>query len=356
MTLTLAGLGTAVPAHCTTQDDALQMTMDTMCRDERQRRLTQILFRRSAVRQRHTVVAHPIPSSDPVTAGEPNHGPSTRERMQLYIDHAPKLALDAARSALEDAGVSREGISHLVTVSCTGFDAPGVDLTLITELGLHPSTQRVHIGYMGCHGAINGLRTANGLAAAESEACVLMCAVECCSLHYRFTWDDEGSIGNALFADGAAAIVGSLATDRTANWTLSRTGSCLLGHSRSAMSWQIGNHGFEMRLTREVPELIEQTLKPWLADWLGQVDLSLDDIRSFAIHPGGPRILEAVESALRLSRTQTAVAWDVLAEYGNMSSPTVLFIVDRLRQQDADRPCLALAFGPGLIVEAALFV
>lgn len=354
MTLKIAGLGTAVPAHCTSQDDALDMSLNTMCVDERERRLTRVLFRRSQVDQRYTVVKHPMQSGQSRSDGEDFHGPTTRERMQLYIQHAPDLALTASRSALRNAAVSPHEISHLITVSCTGFDAPGIDIRLIDRLGLPPTTQRIHVGYMGCHGAINGLRAAQGLAAADSEAHILLCAVECCSLHYRFSWDDEGAVGNALFADGAAALTGTPCDPDDAGWTLQRTGSCILGNSGDAMSWRVGDHGFEMRLTSEVSTLIEQQLRPWLCEWLRQDGLSLEQIGCFAIHPGGPRILEAVETALELPREKTTLSWEVLAEFGNMSSPTILFILERLRQRRADLPCLVLAFGPGLVAEVAL--
>jgi predicted naringenin-chalcone synthase len=208
---------------------------------------------------------------------------------------------------------------------------------------------------MGCHGAINGLRAAMGLAATDPNACVLMCAVECCSLHYRFVWDDEGIVGNALFADGAAALVGTNDATNGSGWTLRRTGSCVLPDSHGAMSWSVGDHGFEMRLSHEVPELIGRALRPWLSSWLEQTGLTIGEIGSFAIHPGGPRIVDAVQAALDLPREKTTVSRQVLDQYGNMSSPTVLFIVERMRQSNARLPCLVLAFGPGLVAEVAMF-
>jgi predicted naringenin-chalcone synthase len=228
-------------------------------------------------------------------------------------------------------------------------------MELIHHLSLSATTERIHVGYMGCHGAINGLRVAKGLAASDPNACVLVCAVECCSLHYRFVWDDEGIVGNALFADGAAALVGTNEPTNGSGWTLSETGSCVLPDSRGAMSWSVGDHGFEMRLTNEVPEFISSGLRPWLTSWLEQAGLTMEEIGSFAIHPGGPRIVDAVQVALDLPREKTTTSRQVLDEFGNMSSPTILFILQRLRQSDAALPCLALAFGPGLVAEAALF-
>jgi predicted naringenin-chalcone synthase len=246
-------------------------------------------------------------------------------------------------------------VTHLVTVSCTGFYAPGVDATLIRTLGLPPTVQRTHIGYMGCHGAFNGLCAANAFSTAEPNAHVLLCAVELCTLHYHYNRDVQSVIANALFGDGAAAIVGASDVLALADaWRVAATGSCLIPDSQTAMTWTIGDHGFEMSLSKAVPRLIAQHLRPWLEDWLHRQGVAVDEVGSWAVHPGGPRILDAVEESLGLPRGATDVSRAVLAEHGNMSSPTILFILDRLRAADAPRPCVALGFGPGLMAEALL--
>jgi predicted naringenin-chalcone synthase len=275
--------------------------------------------------------------------------------MALYAEHAQPLAATAAVNALSDAGMAASEITHLVTVSCTGFDAPGVDIHLFDQLGLPPTTQRLHIGFMGCHGAINGLRAARGLAAADPEARILLCAVELCSLHFKIQWDPELMLGNALFADGAAALV--LAASRPgdgAKYRLRDTGSCLLEDSRESITWQIGDAGFDMSLSSRVPALISEQLRPWLSAWLEAQGQTMETVASWAVHPGGPRILEAVEKALGLKADSLSVSRQVLNEHGNMSSPTVLFILDRFRQQNAPGPCVMLGFGPGLMAEVAL--
>jgi predicted naringenin-chalcone synthase len=240
-------------------------------------------------------------------------------------------------------------------VSCTGFHAPGVDYELITGLGLRPTTQRTHVGYMGCHGAVNGLRVAAAFTGADPAARVLLCAVELCSLHYFYGWEPSKVIANALFADGAAAAVGSPADAAPADaWAVTATASRLLPDSAGAMTWTVGDHGFEMTLSKHVPRLIAAHVRPWLIEWLSACGLALADVGSWALHPGGPRILEAVEEGLHLPRDAAAVSRQVFSECGNMSSPTLLFILDRLRAAGAARPCVALAFGPGLMAEAAL--
>jgi predicted naringenin-chalcone synthase len=184
---------------------------------------------------------------------------------------------------------------------------------------------------------------------------VLLCAVELCSLHCLYHWDTEMVIGYALFADGAAALVGGpAASARSSAWQVTASGSCVFPDSADLMTWTIGDHGFIMKLSRRVPGLIATHLRPWLTGWLDRHGLSLPEIGSWAVHPGGPKILGAVEEALTLPPSALDHSRAVLAEKGNMSSPTVLFILDRLRQQGAARPCVALGFGPGLTVEAAL--
>src|SRR5262249_12520022 len=205
----------------------------------------------------------------------------------------------AAGQAVARSGLPPGQLTHLVTVSCTGFHAPGADVELIRELGLSRDVQRTHVGYMGCHGALNGLRVAAAFAAADPNARVLLCAVELCSLHYHYGWDPQRIVANALFSDGAAAVVaGGSGGDGT--WRVDRTVSYMLPGSANAMSWKIGDHGFEMTLSRRVPDLIARHLRPWLEGWLSAEGLSVEAIGSWAVHPGGPRILSAVEEALAL--------------------------------------------------------
>jgi predicted naringenin-chalcone synthase len=181
--------------------------------------------------------------------------------------------------------------------------------------------------------------------------------VELCSLHLYYGWDPEKVIANALFADGAAALV---ATARPANpgikpgLCLQASGSTVIPHTADLMYWQIGDHGFEMGLSPRVPEAVAGQLRPWLERWLQPRGLQLADITSWAMHPGGPRILQTCAAALQLEPQQIATSQAVLQEHGNMSSATILFILDRLRRAAAPGPCLALAFGPGLCAEVAL--
>jgi prepilin-type processing-associated H-X9-DG protein len=197
---------------------------------------------------------------------------------------------------------------------------------------------------------------ARAFAESNPDARILLCATEICSIHYYYPWNPKRIVGNALFADGSAALVGTGDKNGPSKaWRQVANGSCLFPDSEFAMEWMIGNHGFEMTLSAKVPNLIATNLRPWLEGWLKTHGLTIGDIASWAIHPGGPRIIASVEEAIGLVE---GVAWasrEVLTEFGNMSSPTVLFILDRLRRADSLRPCVALGFGPGLVAEAALF-
>lgn len=353
MSFHLAGVGTASPDHPLPAAAAVEMVERLCCETPKQARLAKMLYRRSGVDERQTVV----PYTEAYRWEDTPHGPTLAERMELYEEHAAPLAIRSAAAALNDGDLDPAGVTHLVTVSCTGFEAPGVDRALIEGLGLSPDTQRVNVGFMGCHGAVNGLRVAHGLAAAEPGAVVLLVATELCSLHYAWGWDPERLVGNALFGDASAAVVG-VAEPRPRggrDWRLAATGSRLLPDSADLMTWRLRDHGFEMTLSAELPGLVERYLAGWLTPWLAERGHRLEDVGSWAIHPGGPKILTAVENALGLDPSVTQVSRDVLREHGNVSSATVLLLLERLRNAGAAGPTLMLGFGPGIVAEAALW-
>jgi predicted naringenin-chalcone synthase len=365
MSFAILGMGTALPSNRVTQDEAAEAAQIVCCRTPEQAALLPLLYRLTGIETRHMVVpqevVHDILGGTQQTQSvflpcdKEDQGPTTGQRLQIYAREAGPLAAQAARQALERSGLRPRELTHLLTVSCTGFAAPGVDVELIKQLSLRPTIQRTHIGFMGCHGAFNALRVADAFTGADPHARVLLCAVELCSLHYHYDWDPEKMVANALFGDGAASVVGVAGNGAPEDsWRVAATGSCLFPDSQADMSWVIGDHGFEMTLSTRVPELLGQHLRPWLEGWLAENGVPLAEVASWAIHPGGPRILTAIEKALGLPREATSVSREVLAEYGNLSSPTVLFLIDRLRTRSAPRPCVALGFGPGLVAEAML--
>lgn len=359
MSLVIRGMGLATPPHYVAQADAATAAAD-FCTAAASRKLLPRIHRGSEIERRASVLLEA--SSDTgirqsffsPARDAADRGPTTAMRNARYADAAPPLAIQAAAAALAQSALPPRAITHLITVSCTGFNAPGVDRALITALDLRPTIERTHVGFMGCHGALNGLRVADAFARAAPAARILLTAVELCSVHYQYGDDPQTLVSNALFADGAAALVGAAGEADPGGWRVAACGSCLLPDSADAMSWRIGDHGFAMTLALRVPELIAASLRPWLAEWLAQSNLRIADVGAWAVHPGGPRILSAVQQALGLADEALAASRAVLAEHGNMSSPTVLFILDRLRQAGAPRPCVAMAFGRGLVAEAVL--
>jgi predicted naringenin-chalcone synthase len=360
--VSIRGLGTAQSSQAIEQDRAAEIAATLVYGDEKQKRVVPALFRRTRVRRRGSVLLEsgnghgPQQSFYPPAADLADRGPTTAFRMQRYAAESAPLAVAAARRACEAANTSPQRITHVVNISCTGFFAPGIDVALIKQLGLRPTIGRIQVGFMGCHGVLNGLRLVRAFIEADPAAQVLLCAVELCSLHYQYGASPDQLVANALFADGAASLVASAADGTDDHWQIAATASILLPDCEEAMTWRIGDHGFEMMLSPRVPELIAQHVRPWLETWLKVEGLSLAAIGSWAIHPGGPRIIESVAAALELPASATAASTEILAEHGNMSSPSVLFVLDRLQQVNARRPCVALAFGPGLVAEAALLV
>ncbi len=353
----LAGIGTAVPPHRISQADSAAISKGFAEIPADRVRLFEELYRRTAVATRHSVVLEA--SDGPLADRQSFYGetsPSTTERMNVYRDKAEQLAIESSRRAIAESGIAPDRITHLVTVSCTGFHAPGFDIALAKRLPLRASIARTHVGFMGCQGALNGLRIARAFTEAEPSACVLLCSTELCSLHHYYGWDPEKIVANALFADGSAAAVltGRALRSGPPRLRLIASGSTLIEDSTDAMSWKIGDRGFEMTLSPTVPRLISATVRPWLEDWLAGCGRSLDAIRSWAVHPGGPRILAAFGEAMDLPRPVLTSSYETLSKYGNMSSATILFALKTLCDGHADAPVVAIAFGPGLTVEAVL--
>lgn len=370
MDAAILAFGVAQPDRSIVQARAAELASAYCLLTEQQSRLLPALYRRANVERRGSVLLEGpagaaneqsfySPAADPQ-----DRGPTTQARMERYAREAPPLALKATRAAMKAAGADAGDVGQVVVVSCTGFEAPGVDAGLINGLGLSPGVGRTLVGFMGCHGALNGLRVASALAKSPAPGApplVLLCAVELCTLHFFYGWDPQKIVANAIFADGAAAaVIGpashEAATTQPDRWRVATSGSWIFPNSIDAMSWKIVDHGFEMTLSPRVPDLISEHLPEWIDRWLASAGLGRGEVKSWAIHPGGPRIIRAVESCLGLPEGAGAASERVLAECGNMSSPTLLFILERLMASGAERPCVAIGFGPGLAAEAVLLV
>ena len=292
--------------------------------------------------------------------------PTTRQRNAKYREAVLPLAEGVAQAALAEAGVSPEEITHVVAVSCTGFFAPGLDVELVKRLGLPAHTQRVMVGFMGCYAAFNALRVAHGFCRSHPRARVLVVCAELCTLHFQVEPTLESAVINALFSDGAAAVVLAARPEAEARGRLAYTDThCLLDDdSMDHMTWDVGDTGFLMTLSPRVPDVIARHLPAYLDVLLGRNGLRRADVGFWAIHPGGRAIVEKAQEVLGLPDEAVRDSLEVLRLHGNMSSPTILFVIKRfldrhraLRAEGGDGLSngVAMAFGPGLMLEGALF-
>ena len=306
------------------------------------------LAERSGIDERGCAAAGAGASFYPSPADGPP--PDTAERMALWSRTARALGTRAATDALARASIDPSRITHVITASCTGFESPGLDAHLIEELGLSRSCRRLNIGFMGCHAAVNALGAARDAVLANPDATALVCCAEVSSAHFHRSRRMDQLVANALFADGAgAAIVSASAGD--ASPAILGTHTELIPDSAGEMRWNVGGHGFEMTLGARVPDILRERVGPWVAASLAAHGLSVSDVGGWAIHPGGPRVVDAVASALGLPDAATAASVEILRTCGNMSSATLLAIVERLDNRRARGPWVGLAFGPGLVGE-----
>lgn len=358
----IRGIGLHTPGIPIKQGDLLELACAYNTTTRRDRVRLQRIYRGTSVDQRYSVLSGDAADSGAAVdrlrgfysqpAG--TRGPGTAARMSEYEARVAPLASRACVCALDRSEVRADQITHLVTVSCTGFAAPGLDACLIDALGLSRTVGRTHVGFMGCHGALNGLRVADALVAADPDAHVLLCCTELCTLHFQYGSDMQDAVANALFADGSAALVATGAAGTTPCPTTANFHTENLAATREMMAWRIGDHGFRMRLDSRVPDLLGRHLRPSIQAWLETRGLALDHIQGWAVHPGGPKIIDAVEDTLGLKHDATLASRIILRDFGNMSSPTVLFILDRMMRNEIPRPWVVLGFGPGLTIEAAL--
>ncbi|GAB4384180.1 MAG: type III polyketide synthase [Phycisphaerales bacterium] len=355
MKAALRSIGTATPRFGMTQQQCWSFAVDvTGCTGQKARTI-RALYRLSGIERRGLTIATPEGSQNLYARAATHDGPTTAERLSRYLADASALAIESCREALARARVQPDEITHLVCCSCTGFEAPGIDQAVIRSLGLSLGVQRTMIGFMGCHAAINALRVARGLALAESNARVLVCATEVCSLHFSYAGRPDRDVANALFADGSAAcVVTGVEEPPCPALELAGFSARLWPEAADEMSWRIGDHGFEMGLSQSVLDRLAAGTRDWIVPWLSGCGLSIADVGGWAIHPGGPRIVRAVRESLALDEEKVGPSLEVLRRHGNMSSPTVLFILEALARTNTPRPWVAVAFGPGLAGEAVL--
>jgi predicted naringenin-chalcone synthase len=342
----IVGIGTAVPPHRFTQRESADGMAAALAAHPVAAVLARQVIRRSGIDARHTCVPDFGRPDRPRLLGDVS--PPTSSRMRAYREHAAPLAAAACRRALASAHVDAATISHLVVVTCTGFFAPGPDVELIDLLGLRPDVARTIVGFMGCYAAFNGLRVARDSVAARPGTKALVVCVELCTLHFRPDPAPDNVVAHALFGDGAAAVV--VGDDADALVRLGAAATLVAPDTRRDMGWEIADDGFRMSLSSYVPSLVATDITRFVAP------LADGDVASWCVHPGGRAILDHVEDALSLPRDALASARGVLRDVGNVSSATVLFVLEReiARLAEGERGVM-LGFGPGLTLEGLAF-
>lgn len=278
--------------------------------------------------------------------------PTTKQRLELFRRHAVELSRTSALSAMGD--IAPNEITHLIVVSCTGLYAPGLDIDLIKALGLRAEVQRTCINFMGCYAAFNAIKLADSFCGNDPDAKVLIICTELCSIHFQNKNTQDNMLANALFGDGSASIMVEGRARKGLNLKPEIFRCDLATNGEDDMAWTVGDAGFEMKLSAYVPDIIQGGIR----ELAGKLVSNISDVSYFAIHPGGKRILEVIEKELGLSKDQNAFAYDVLRKYGNMSSATVVFVLQELCKSlngvDHNKKILSFAFGPGLTMESML--
>ncbi len=361
MSVNLHGIATVVPSTFYPQDAALEVMQAWIGGDRRTDRLLRGIYHKSGIEGRHSVVTDFAPDGSGGLFRDPRDGafrvPTTGERNAVYAREAPRLFVEAGRRALEGAeGIEASDVSHVVTVSCTGFVAPGPDLAVVHGLGLRTSTQRFHLGFMGCYAAFPALRMAEAFCRADPDAVVLVVCVELCSLHLQASRDPDALVAGSVFADGAAATVVSRREVQGRGLRIERFGTTVAVDGENDMAWTIGDTGFEMVLSSYVPKIVGTHARSAISPLLDAAGVRLEAVARWAVHPGGRAILDRVEQGLGLGTEALAASREVLRRYGNMSSATVLYVLDRLLESapGAGEPIVAMAFGPGLTIDAGV--
>ena len=346
-------IGTAVPEH---DVHAPFVTWArTLLRDEKTRMVFDRMAERSGIEHRYSVLQPGVPGDDRIDADGFFHRgqfPSTGARMQRYERHATELALRAVAALGEAPG----SFSHIVVASCTGFTAPGLDQVIAERLGMATTIERTMVGFMGCYAGVSALRTAFHIVRSDPAARILVLNLELCTLHLQESPDLETVLSFMLFADGATAALVSAAPE---GFGMVDFRSSTLPDSADLITWRIGDQGFDMRLSGKVPGRIATALRGELEReddrglLRGQATQQID---LWAVHAGGRTVLDGVEQGLRLGRGALGWSRDVLRDFGNMSSATILFVLDRMmRGSSGPQNGLAMAFGPGLCAETFRF-
>lgn len=358
----ITAIGTATPAHRFSQSAIADFMVRAMQLDEHEARKLRALYRATGIESRYSVLPDYGKSADfefYANSADFSPMPTTKKRLELFRKHAVELSKASVLNALNgSARVGRRDITHLIVVSCTGLYAPGLDIDLIKALDLRADVQRTGVNFMGCYAAFNALKLADSFCGNNEDAKVLIVCTELCSLHFQNENTQDNMLANALFGDGSACMVVEGRTRKGLNLKPEIFHCDIALNGEDDMAWTVGDAGFEMKLSAYVPDIIQTGIRDLTSRLLAGLSKNLSDVTYFAIHPGGKRILEVIEKELGLTHAQNSHAYNVLKQYGNMSSPTVVFVLKELcgnlNGVDHNKKILSFAFGPGLTLESML--
>jgi alkylresorcinol/alkylpyrone synthase len=341
----ILGLATGVPPRCYPQEEIFDFLQTLFVRA----RPARMIFRAAGVETRHMAADREFYASDR----------GTQARNDRYLAEALPLGEATLQRCLANAGLAAADVDDLFVVSCTGLDIPGLDLRLAGRLGMRPDLRRTCVLGMGCYAAFPALQRAREAVAGRPGRKAMVLCVELCSLHLQFDDSLENMVVSALFADGAAAVlVGNRENGHAPAWPRLVDAATHCDYSTfEHMAFHVTDHGFQMRLTSYVPELLAADVAPFVDGLLARNGLARADVRFWGIHPGGPKILDGLQERLGLTDADLAASRAVLRQYGNMSSPTILFVLDELQRSGAPRAGdygVLLAFGPGLTMEGVV--
>lgn len=358
----ITAIGTATPPYKRRQDEAVELVAAGLNLSNPEKKRLRALYKSTGIEYRYSVLSDY--SRNP---GEfeffPNESetpfPSTAARMQIYKEQALPLSLQAIKECFQVANhLKPNEITHIITVSCTGMYAPGIDIELIQNLDLNSTVERTSIQFMGCYGAFNALKVADAICKANSEAKVLILSVELCTLHFQSNKSVEHLVSNAIFADGAAAVIVEASSCQSKYFSLEAFHCDLIPQTQKEMAWHIADSGFDIKLSTYVPEVIGSGIAEFIKKLIAKKQWMFSDIDLYAIHPGGIKILEECEHALNLTKEQNKYSYQVLRNYGNMSSATVLYVLKEIwhdvQLANQEKTTFSCAFGPGLTLESML--
>jgi predicted naringenin-chalcone synthase len=347
----IISIGTAVPAYCHRQQDISGFMQMVYAGSEAENRKLRFLYHQSGISQRYSVIPDYSRAVSewkfyPQTEGlEPF--PSLEQRMAVYNKQAPLLSVDAIRNCLGHEHPVSE-ITHLITVSCTGMSAPGLDLQVMEMMDLPKTIFRTSVNFMGCYAAIHAMKMADAFCRSTPGAKVLVVATELCTLHFQRENTMDNIMSSLLFGDGSAAALITSDDEAAAGLTIDGFYSEVIPKGKRDMAWELSSSGFLMTLSGYVPDLIEEDFGSIVKRAAG----SANEISHWCIHPGGKRILEAVEKSLGENDKDLSASYDVLNEFGNLSSASILFVLQKMMNKNEPiRKLFGAGFGPGLTVE-----